>query len=88
MAFEVFNIEIENKITNAVDTSLKKRKASLSQLRELNEDSSTRTDHPFLVATKAAAALHKSTFHSLSAHLFHALASSHHCHATVRYELP
>ena len=64
MAVEVFNIAMEKEITDAVDTSLNKWKASLSELRELKEDGSTRTDDPFFIATKAAADLHESTFHS------------------------
>ena len=64
MAVEVFDIAMEKEITDAVDTSLKKWKASLSELRELKEDGSTRTDDPFFIATKAAADLHESTFHS------------------------
>ena len=64
MAVEVFNIAMEKVITNAVDTSLKKWKASLSELRALKEDGSTGTDHPFFIATKAAADLQESKFHS------------------------
>jgi hypothetical protein len=50
-------------ITETVDTSLKKRKASLLDLWELKEDGITRTDHTFFIATKATADLHESTFH-------------------------
>ena len=64
MAIAVFDIAMEKEITDAFDTSLKKWKASLSELRELKEDGSTRTNDPFFIATKAAADLHESTFHS------------------------
>jgi hypothetical protein len=55
---------MSKEITNAVDTSLKKWKASLLEFLELKEDGITRTDHPFFIATKAAADLQESTFHS------------------------
>lgn len=61
MAVEVFDIAMAKEITDAVDTSLKKWKASLLELRELKEDGNTRTDHPFFIATKAAV---ESIFHS------------------------
>ena len=64
MAVEVFDIAMEKEITDAVDTILKKWKASLSELQELKDDINTRTDDPFFIATKAAAYLHESTFHS------------------------
>jgi hypothetical protein len=64
MAVEVFDIAMSKEISNAVDTSLKKWKASLLELRELKENGITGTDHPFYVATKAASDLHESTFHS------------------------
>jgi len=64
MAVEIFDIAMAKEITDAVDTSLKKWKASLLEVRELTEDGITGTDHPLYIATKAAADLHESTFHS------------------------
>jgi phage baseplate assembly protein W len=64
MEVEIFNIAMAKEITDAVDTSLKKWKASLLEVRELTEDGITGTDHPLFIATKAAADLHESTFHS------------------------
>jgi hypothetical protein len=64
MAVEVVDIAMSKEITDAVDMSLKKWKASLLELQMLKEDGITRTNDSFFIATKAAADLHESTFHS------------------------
>jgi hypothetical protein len=64
MAVEIVDIAMAKEITDAVDTTLKKWKASLLEVWELAEDGITGTDHPFYFTTKAAADLHESTCHS------------------------
>jgi hypothetical protein len=64
MAKEVFDLRIATSNSDAVDTSLKKWKASLKELRELKEDDGIGVYHPIYIATKAAADLHEATFNS------------------------
>ena len=64
MAIEVFDVQIATSISDAVDTSLKKWKESLKELRELKEEDGIGIHHPIYIATKAAANLHEVTFNS------------------------